>query len=324
MHVLLRAHERICLTVIQLLLRLALLVDGHRRRLPRRVRQWRGALRRLYARWLLRHGLAPPPPFRRHRPWNRTPDHLEQKVIRLHVEQPHLGAGQLRMLAARVLAFHAARETFRRILIRRQDLVTSLRQARRRRPKRIRVGDPCQLWGADLTLVFVLGVVPVWILGVVDYHGSRLVALERLRWGTSEEIARVLAAAIAEDGAPERLLTDRGPAFRAPPVATLLAAHAHDVRHVLTLPAHPWTNGRIERIFRTFKETVFSRFWLFASIRQVDRFCADFLLWHNRDRPHGSWDGRTPDEVFFHRDVRSRPLGRVAYFDGRLLWYRFG
>jgi hypothetical protein len=55
----------------------------------------------------------PPPPFRRHRPWNRTPDHVEQ-VVRLHVEQPHLGAGQLRMLAARVLAFRAARETFRR------------------------------------------------------------------------------------------------------------------------------------------------------------------------------------------------------------------
>lgn len=56
--------------------------------------------------------------------------------------------------------------------------------------------------------------------------------------------------------------------------------------------------GRIERVFRTFKETVFDRFWLLASIRQLDRFCADFLPWHNRDRPHGGWDGRTPDEVF--------------------------
>jgi transposase InsO family protein len=57
---------------------------------------------------------------------------------------------------------------------------------------------------------------------------------------------------------------------------------------------------------------------------RVDRYCADFLLWHNRDRPHGSWDGRTPDAVFFSRHVQSRLLGRVAYFDGRLLWYRFG
>jgi hypothetical protein len=40
-------------------------------------------------------------------------------------------------------------------------------------------------------------------------------------------------------------------------------------------PTHPWTNDRIERIFRTFKETVSSRFWLVASLRQLDRFCAD-------------------------------------------------
>jgi transposase InsO family protein len=199
--------------------------------------------------------------------------------------------------------------------------VTALRQARRRRPKRTRVGGPRQLWGADLTLVFVLGFIPVWILGVVDYHGSRLVTFERLRWGTSEEIARVFAVAIEEHGAPERLLTDRGPAFRAASVASLLAAHG--VRHLLTVPAHPWTNGRIERIFRTFKETVFSRFWLLASIRQVDRFCADFPLCTTATGRTGAGT-EDADEVFFYRNVQPRPLGRAAYFDVRLLWYRFG
>jgi hypothetical protein len=37
---------------------------------------------------------------------------------------------------------------------------------------------------------------------------------------------------------------------------------------------------------------------------------------HNRDRLHGGWGGRTPDEVFFPRRVQLRPLGRVVYFDG--------
>jgi hypothetical protein len=73
---------------------------------PREVRRWRGTLRRLYAHWLERHALAPSP-----------------KVVRLHVEQPLLGAGQLRFLARRVLGFEAARETFRKVLIRRRDLV---------------------------------------------------------------------------------------------------------------------------------------------------------------------------------------------------------
>jgi transposase InsO family protein len=34
----------------------------------------------------------------------------------------------------------------------------------------------------------------------------------------------------------------------------------------LTKPRHPWTNGRIERLFRTFKETIFAQVPLLFSI----------------------------------------------------------
>ena len=259
------AHERLCLALLWLLLRVALAVDEHRRRLPRRVRRLRGSIRRLVRRWLLLHDPAALPPFaraRRRRPWNRTPAETEDAVVRLHVEQPLLGAGQLRFLAARILGFVAARETFRKILIRRRDLVVALQQERRRRPRRIRVSGPRQLWGADLTIVWVLGFLPVWILGVVDYHGSRVVAFERLAWPTATGVRRVLDAAIRRHGAPDRLLTDRAPIFTAEAVRGLLAERG--VRHVRIRPAHPWTGGRIERVFRTFKETVFRLTWLVA------------------------------------------------------------
>jgi transposase InsO family protein len=320
---LLRAHDRICLGLIRILLRLALAVDEHRVGAPRRWRRWRGSVRRVLRDWLRRHGLDSPPPFpRRRRPWNRTLAEVEEKVVRLHVEQPLLGAGQLRFLAARVLGFSAARETFRQILIRRRDLVVALDQERRRRPRRIHVSRARQLWGADLTLVWILGFIPAWVLGVVDYHGSRLVAFERLPWPTAADVARVLGNAARDSGPPDRLLTDRGPVFRALAVQLLLAEHG--VRHVLIRPAHPWTGGRIERVFRTFKETVFGLVWLVASHRQLDRFTHDFLTWHNRDRPHASYAGLTPDEVYFGRPRKDRPLGRVSHFDGRLRWYRFG
>ena len=53
--------------------------------------------------------------------WNRTAAHLEGKWVHLHVEQPQLGTGQLMRLPERVLAFKAARETIRQILIRRRS-----------------------------------------------------------------------------------------------------------------------------------------------------------------------------------------------------------
>ncbi len=319
----LRFIDRLLRGLTRLLLRFALAVEDVRRLVPRHARRWRRGLRGFYRRWVARE-LTPPPfiPRRRGGPAaNRTPALVEDRIVRLHVEQPLLGAGQLRRLAERVLGFHACRETFRKILIRRHDLIAALAAEKRKR-RRIVVRRALALWGADLTLVWVLGFVRGWILGVVDYHGSRLVAFRRLPWPTASAVASSLEQTIAEHGAPARILTDRAPVLRAPAVADLLERRG--IEHTLTRPAHPWTNGRIERINRTFKETVFKLVWLVASVRQIDRFCADFVTWYNRDRPHSTYDGKTPDEVYFGRPQQRRSLGRVAYFDGRLACYRFG
>lgn len=133
MATLLEAHAAVCLVLIRSLLWLAVALDDHRRALARRVKRWQQRVRRLYDRWLRRGGLLAPPPFpRRHRAWNRTPEQLEQEIVRLHVEQPQLGAGQLRWLAARVLGFSAAREPIRQILLRQRDLVATLEDERRK------------------------------------------------------------------------------------------------------------------------------------------------------------------------------------------------
>ena len=100
------------------LLWLAVKLENVRRRLPRLERRLRHSLRRLLERWQQEVGALPVDAHRRARAWNRTPANVEEGVVRLHVEQPLLGVGQLRHLAARVLGFAAARETFRRILIR--------------------------------------------------------------------------------------------------------------------------------------------------------------------------------------------------------------
>jgi len=134
-------------------------------------------------------------------------------------------------------------------------------------------------------------------------------------------VVAVLERAVAAHGAPARVLSGNGPCFTS--VVFAAALERLGVRHTRTRPAHPWTNGRIERVFSTFKQAVRSCIWLFTSTAQVDRFCRDFLLWHNRDRPHSAWGGRTPDEVWHGRKKRLRPLGRVDYFDGALHWWRF-
>jgi hypothetical protein len=162
-------------------LRWALAVYSFERMALRGMRRLRGSLRRLLRRLLAERGL----PIRRpgRCAWNRTPAHVEEKLVRLHVEQPQLGAGQLMRLARRVLGLETSRETVRRILIRRRELMGQLEQERRRRRRSFRVSRPGELWGVDLTLLWVLGFWPVWVMGIVDYCGSRVVAFERLTGG---------------------------------------------------------------------------------------------------------------------------------------------
>jgi transposase InsO family protein len=173
-----------------------------------------------------------------------------------------------------------------------------------------------------LTLLWVLGFWPVWVVGAVDYFGSRVVAFERIPSPNAREVVRVLEAAMQAHGVAERLLTDRGSIV----TSDLFEAfcRGHGIQHALIRPAHPWTNGRIERLFRTFKETVRRCTWLFASTTHIDRYCRDFVTWYNRDRPQAAYAGLTPDEVFVSRRPQMQPLERVSYFDGRLRWWRFG
>ena len=167
----------------------------------------------------------------------------------------------------------------------------------------------------------MLGFFPVWVLGVVDYHGSRVVALEPIVWPSALEIVRVMSSAFAKCGIPERVLTDRGSVFRSELFESMLAGRG--VKHTLTRPCHPWTNGRIERVFRTFKETLGNYFWLLRSRDQVGRVCRDFVVFYNAHRPHSSFGGRTPDEVHAGRDACTGHLGELVLFDGRMHWWRF-
>lgn len=162
----------------------------------------------------------------------------------------------------------------------------------------------------------------MWLVGLVDYHGSRLLGLHRIAWPSTAAVIRVVERVFREHGTPVRLLTDNASILCSETLEAYLRCHG--VRHSRIRPAHPWTNGKIERLFRTFKETVFRYIWVFTSLRQLDRWSADFVRYYNRDRPHGSYGGLTPDEVAAGASEPSPARRRVTYFDGHLHWCAFG
>ena len=118
MLLLLPAHHTLCVALIHGLLYVALLVDRHRIHFPREVRRWHGSVSLLLALWLRRPEVAVPRPPAGVRAHNRIPANVEEAIVRLHVDQPMLGAGQLRHLAQRLCGFSGCRETVRKIILR--------------------------------------------------------------------------------------------------------------------------------------------------------------------------------------------------------------
>ena len=320
-------HDRLCSTGVWLLLGLASRLDEWRRHvnagaaaMRRRLRKLRGSLRNLRRSYLEWRGVELNVPQLRRRASNRIPEHVETAIVRMHVDSPTIGAGQLRHMVERVVGVRLARETVRAVLKRNRGWIASMEQARRRRPRTVVVKEPRSLWGVDLTVVWVLGFVPVWVLGVIDYHGSRLLALEPLRWPNTAAVVRVLERVVGEEGAPNRLVTDRDPIFRSAAFGAALARHG--IEHTLTRPHHPWTNGRIERLFRTFKATVRCHYWVVGSRRRWAGICAEFRVFYNEHRPHQAYGGLTPREVYEGRRQPRRALGSMTFFEGRMRWWR--
>jgi putative transposase len=135
-------------------------------------------------------------------------------------------------------------------------------------------------------------------------------------------VIRALDEIFQQHGKPVRMLTDNAPILCSATFEGFLVGQG--VGHSRIRPGHAWTNGRIERLFRTFNETVFRYTWVFTSMQQIDSWCADFVRFYNRDRPHSSYGGLTPDEVATGATAPCPALGRVSYFDGRMKWYAFG
>jgi transposase InsO family protein len=103
------------------------------------------------------------------------------------------------------------------------------------------------------------------------------------------------------------VLTDNGiqfadlPKNRSGPTATWRrhpfdrACQRHGIEHRLTKPNHPWTNGQVERMNRTLKETTVQRYY-YESHEQLRAHLTDFLAAYNFAKRLKILRGLTPLE----------------------------
>jgi len=98
------------------------------------------------------------------------------------------------------------------------------------------------------------------------------------------------------------LLTDNGVPFTPQAHQFLPGGHSFDricreygVEHRLTKPAHPWTNGQVERMNRTIKEATVRRYH-YQSTDELNEHLQAFLLAYNHAKRLKTLRGLTPHE----------------------------
>jgi len=171
-------------------------------------------------------------------------------------------------------------------------------------------------WGLDLTFL-AKGEPPV--LGLID-HGTRAcVRLQQLPNKSSLEILQAILDSCRKYGKPKVIRTDNESVF----VSRFFGfgLWVLRIRHQRTAPFAPWQNGRIERLFGTFKAALQLRG---APLVKVEEELHLFRTWYNHVRPHQHLDWLTPAEAW--DGMRLGKRGEALYFnewDGALTGFYF-
>lgn len=155
-------------------------------------------------------------------------------------------------------------------------------------------------WGMDLTFVDQRPV-----LGITEHHSRQCLQLIPLPQKTTANILLVLLSLLKQTPKPTIIRTDNEACFTAKRMKAALWILG--IRHQTIQKHSPWQNGRIERLFGTFKEAIKP---IKTSQENHWFLCQDFAYWYNHIRPHQSINYQTPNTVFEQQLKRWQPPDR--------------
>ena len=133
---------------------------------------------------------------------------------------------------------------------------------------------------------------------VVDAH-SKWPEVVTMKSTTAEKTIEVMRALIAHHGIPEQVVSDNGPQFTSDEFKQFMERNR--IKHILSAPYHPASNGLAERFIQTLKRALKASD---KSKRSIHQRLAEFLFEY-RATQH-STTGVSPAELFLKRKLRTR------------------
>ena len=114
-----------------------------------------------------------------------------------------------------------------------------------------------------------------FFLVVIDSH-SKWIEVQHMTSITTEKTINELRLIFAQHGLPEEVVSDNGPQFVSNEFAEFM--HQNGIKHILTPPYHPQSNGAAERAVRIVKEALVKQVLERNKSRSIKHRLADFLI----------------------------------------------
>src|SRR6185295_346853 len=239
------------------------------------------------------------------RVWNRIPDDVRERIIRLALDEPALSPRELAVRFTDTEGYFVSEASVYRLL-KAHDLIASpafivMKAADEFKDK---TTAPNQLWQTDFTYLKVIGWGWFYLSTVLDDFSRYIVAWKLCTNMKVEDVTATLDLALQASGLDQakaanrpRLLSDNGSSYVAGDLAKWL--HDRNIKHRRGAPYHPMTQGKIERWHQTLKNRILlENYFLPGDLEaQIAAFVADY----NNRRYHESIDNLTPVDVYCGR-----------------------
>jgi transposase InsO family protein len=150
-------------------------------------------------------------------------------------------------------------------------------------------------WHTDISYIRVQSVF-YYFVSVMDGFSRKILVWDLFT--SMEQLTVEIIITRAREAYPEakpRLITDNGAQFIARDFKELLAIL--EIDHTFTSPAHPQSNGKLERFHRSFKDEEV-RVTAYTNVDQAKRNMSEWIDYYNTRRLHSSLNYLTPQEVF--------------------------